>query len=284
MLAVLGVSLIGIVGYSAYGFLEDAGHEMWRDGYFAHGPARGDFNSFLRWVCTGIYVLWSLAVATGSAGGISSEREEDQWTSLTSTPLTGLEIVRAKMIGPAWGLRMVACLMFLLWALGLAVGSIHPLGLMACLVEFVVFTWFLTALGTFISLKSKNSTRSLAITMAVLIFLNGGYLFCCIPFRPDTPAIVAGSTPAVFALSLASVKDFDSISSNRQTGELIAACILGVLVYGFAAAGLTSALISSFDTLIDRPDRFRQGLTPGQRDEYLEGLSSKEIAYPEEVY
>ena len=35
---------------------------------------------------------------------------------LTSTPLSGQEILRAKMIGPVWGLRLVAYLLFLLWA------------------------------------------------------------------------------------------------------------------------------------------------------------------------
>ena len=103
-----------------------------------------------------------------------------------TTPLTGREILRAKMIGPIWGLRWVAYLLFLLWAIGLAVGSIHPFGVVACLVEFVVFTWFLSALGTSFSLRAKNSTRALASSMALLIFLNGGYLFCCIP---------CGSTP-----------------------------------------------------------------------------------------
>ena len=268
-LVVLGVALVGIIGYAAYGFLVPAVEEMWNDGYFVHGPARRDFNVFVRGVSTAIYVLWMLGIASSSASGLSSEREEDQWTSLISTPLEGHEILRAKMIGPVWGLRLVAYLLFLMWAVGLVVGAIHPLGLLACLVEFVVFTWFLTALGTFLSLRSKNSTRSLALTMALLIFLNGGYLFCCIPFEPNTPAIAAGSTPFIFAVSLMSVQDYGEIWTQPRSGEVFAACVMGVMLYGFAAAGLTSAMFAFFDSVVDRPDRFRQDRTPNQQREYL---------------
>jgi hypothetical protein len=255
---------------------------MWRDGYFVYGSARRDFNVFLRGVSTAIYVLWMLGIASSSASGLSSEREEDQWISLISTPLDGHEILRAKMIGPVWGLRLVAYLMFLMWAVGLVVGSIHPFGLLACLVEFVVFTWFLTALGTFLSLRSKNSTRSLALTMALLIFLNGGYLFCCIPLEPNTPAIAAGSTPFIFAISLLSVQDFGEVWQAHKSGEMFAACIMGVMLYGFAAAGLTSSMFASFDSAVDRPDRFRQDRTPNQQREYLRGRT-KEIRYPDEA-
>jgi hypothetical protein len=274
-LVVLGVGLVGVIGYSAYGFLAPAVEELWRDGYSVHGSARRDFNSFLRGVSTAIYVLWMLGIASSSASGLSSEREEDQWTSLISTPLEGHEILRAKMIGPVWGLMPVAYLMFLMWGVGLVVGSIHPFGVLACLVEFVVFTWFLTALGTFLSLRSKNSTRSLALTMAILIFLNGGYLFCCIPIEPNTMAIAAGATPFIFAMSLLSVQDYTEVWHQYRSGETFAACVMGVMFYGFAAAGLTSAMFGSFDSVVDRPDRLRHNRTPNQQREYLRGGPKK---------
>ena len=281
-LVVLGVALVGIIGYSAYGFVVPALDEMWNDGYFLYGSARRDFNVFLRGVSAAIYVLWFLGIASSSASGISSEREEDQWTSLTSTPLEGREILRAKMVGPVWGLRLVAYLLFLLWAVGLVVGSIHPFGVLACLVELVVFTWFLTALGTFFSLRSRNSTRSLASTMALLIFLNGGYLFCCIPFEPDTPAIAALSTPFVFTISLLSVQDFGEMFRIHRSGELIAACVACVIFYGCAAAGLTLSMFNSFDSVVDRPDRSRQARTPDQKGEYLKGRP-KGVRHPDEL-
>jgi hypothetical protein len=275
MLVVLGVALVGIIGYSTFGFLAPAVEELWRDGYSVHGSARQEFNLFLRGVSTAIYVLWMLGIASSAASGLSCEREEDQWISLISTPLEGHEILRPKMLGPVWGLRLLAYLMFLMWGVGLVVGSIHPFGLIACLAEFVVFTWFLTSLGTFLSLRSKNSTRSLALTMAILIFLNGGYLFCCIPIEPNTMAIAAGSTPFIFAVSLLSVQDFGEVWHQYRSGETFAACVMGVMSYGFAAAGLTSAMFASFDSVVDRPDRLRHNRTPNQQREYLRGGPKK---------
>jgi ABC-type transport system involved in multi-copper enzyme maturation permease subunit len=283
-LVVLAVAMVGCIAYSSYYLLEPAIQEIRKDGYFQYGDGRRDFNYFLRGVGTAIYLLWFLGIASSSSGALSSEREEDQWTSLLTTPLTGREILRAKMIGPVWGLRYVAYLLFLLWAIGLAVGSIHPLGLMACLVEFVVFTWFLVALGTSFSLRAKNSTRALASTMALLIFLNGGYLFCCIPLRINSMAIGAGSTPYIFTISLLSMQDMVDMWRGYQVGETIAGCILGVIFYAIAAAGLTAWLFASFDIIVDRPDRFRQKKTANQRREFLEGPIAKGIAFIDDFH
>jgi ABC-2 family transporter protein len=279
----MGVALVGAIGYSAYWMIVPAIEEIWNDGYFVYGSGRREFNYYLRGVSTAIYILWFLGIASSSSSTLSSEREEDQWTSLLTTPLTGREILRAKMIGPIWGLRLVAYLMFLLWAVGLAVGSIHPFGVLACLVEFVIFTWFLSALGTSFSLRSKNSSRALASTMALLIFLNVGYLFCCIPLRVDTPVIVAGCTPYIFTASLLSFSDLSETWRGYRNGEFVAACIIGTIFYGVAAAGLTASLFSAFDRIVDRPDRLNHKRTSNQRREYLEGSTSKEVSYIDEL-
>jgi len=263
VMTLVALGLIGLLIYLGFGSAVGAFDEVRRDGYGTVGPARSDLNEILRFTCTAIFVLWSLGVASGAASGLTSEREEDTWLTLTSTPMGGDEILRAKMIGPVWALRHLAYFQFTLWGLGGVAGAVHPLGLVASAAEFAVFTWFLTALGTFFSLRSKNSTRALAATIALLIFSNGGYLFCCIPFRLDTPAVIAGSTPAIVAVSLASYIDFRNTSSH-QTSELIAGCILGVLAYAVAAAGLTAASFVGFDAVVDRPDRFRRAMSSEQ--------------------
>ena len=198
---------------------------------------------------------------------------------MLATPLGGPEILRAKMIGPIWALRSLAYLMLGLWAIGLALGAIHPVGVMFCLVEMVVFTWFLSAIGTFFSLRSRNSTRALALTMATLVFLNVGYLFCLFPLQPNTAGVIAGSTPAIFAVSL--VNEENLRVWDRDEGGLVAGCLAGVIVYGIAAAGLTIRLFESFDRAVDRPDR-SGGMTPHQRGEMLRGRS-KEIVHDDEL-
>jgi hypothetical protein len=254
---------------------------MWNEGYSNFGPARRDFNVFLRFVSTAIFVLWSLGIASSAASGLTSEREEDTWTSLVATPLTGHEILRAKMIGPVWALRPLAYLMFGIWAMGLSVGAIHPNGVIFCLAELVVFTWFFTALGTAFSLRSKNSTRALAATMFTLVFLNGGYLFCCIPLRPNTAAIIGASTPAVFAVSLVSEENLRELWRYDQ-GSMVVGCVLGVLFYGVASVGLTIWTFESFDAAVDRPDRFRRELTDSQQQAMLMA-GPKRTAYGDDL-
>jgi ABC-type transport system involved in multi-copper enzyme maturation permease subunit len=280
----LSVGLVGLIVYLGFEPLIKASDELVRDGYFTRGVARTEFNAYLRGFTTAIYLLWFLGIASATATGLCSEREEDQWITLTSTPLSGDEILRAKMIGPVWGLRYLAYLLFGLWAIGLMVGSVHPLAVVACLIELAVFTWFLTSLGTFFSLKSKNSTRALASMMALLIVINGGYLFCCIPFQPHNMVIFGGMTPFILTVSLFSNQDLYELSLNHQYsqyGEIIAACVLSVLFYGFASAGLTSSLFSIFDTVVDRPDRLRQSRNPNQQREYLKS-SAKGIRWQDE--
>jgi hypothetical protein len=203
---------------------------------------------------------------------------------LTSTPLDGREILRAKMIGPIWGFKPVAYLLLALWSAGMVLGSIHPLGVLFIAIEFAAFTWFATTLGTFFSLRAKNSMRSLATTMATLIFLNGGYLFCCIPMRADSVMTATFCTPALITVALVSGRDLDRLGMGRSNdgGEWVVASVLGVAFYALVGLGLFAAMNSSFDKIVDRPDRLRQILTPAQLKEWKKGRS-KEIVYPDEL-
>ena len=152
-------------------------------GVSGYSPAANQFSIYLRTIGTLIYVLWALGVAVGAASGLAHEREQDTWTSLIATPLSGLEILRAKMFGAFWGIRWLGLLLLTLWLVGLAAGAVHPFGFVAVVLESAVFLWFADALGTYFSLKTRSSGRAMVATVAVLVLLNGGYLMCCIPFR-----------------------------------------------------------------------------------------------------
>ncbi len=64
---------------------------------------RLELNRELRGSSTFLFVLGMLAVASAAAVGITGEREQDTWTSLTASLLTGPEILRAKLFGAVWG-------------------------------------------------------------------------------------------------------------------------------------------------------------------------------------
>jgi hypothetical protein len=211
------------------------------------------------------YMTLVLAIGAGraAAGGITAEKEEDTWTSLTTTDLTGEEIVVAKMAGAAWGPRLLPAALMATWILGVVAGALHPLGLLLGLAELAVFTWFHAALGLYVSLHARTTTRAMALTIAVVLFANGGYLFCCLPLQPDTPAVAFGCTPAVLACSLVTwweVNDLVSLLSpapwsSSRLPELIGLVALGTLAYAVAAAGLSLASLIGFDAAIDRPSR-----------------------------
>jgi ABC-type transport system involved in multi-copper enzyme maturation permease subunit len=259
------LSLCGgvIMAYWILYFAGPAIQELWQYGYGWAGryTGREELNYCLRTCGTILYVLWMLGVGAAAASGITSEKEEDTWISLTTTTLTGTEILNAKMLGAVWSMRRIAYAVFGLWAFGVAIGAIHPFGLLAEMLEWTVFTWFATALGTFTSLKSRTTIRATATTVVVLALLNVGYMMCCVPFRPDTPMIMVGCTPAIVAISLMSFGDlwgllgFVSAGYRRQEGELVATCVLSLVGYAVAAIALTALSISGFDKAVDRPKR-----------------------------
>jgi len=258
----VGLSLGSFLVYGLISLGSRAFYEMlswgygsaWKDG------ARNDFNAFLRYVCTIVYLIWILCVSAMAAGGVTTEREADTWVSLIGTPLDGSEILRAKMIGAAWGVRLLGALLIVLWTLGLLCGSVHPAGFLIVLLEAAVFSWFAIALGTCASLWSKSTLRAQATTIAILVVLNGGYLLCCIPLSPSTMIVSFGCTPFIEAISLLSFEDVRGMlttssqsMSRRFETEAIITCVMGTLAYAAGAFMLTMTAIGGFDRAVDRP-------------------------------
>jgi ABC-type transport system involved in multi-copper enzyme maturation permease subunit len=254
----------GVVGYSTCVMAREAFVELREYGYGSSGAnsARNDFNTYIKVIGTLTYVVWVLGVASAASSGVTSEREGDTWVSLTSTPLEGWEIIRAKLFGAVWGTRGLGLILLGLWGVGLACGAIHPFGLVALQVVTAVFLWFVTALGVYLSLRSKTSARAMTATVALLLLLNGGYLLCCIPLQPDTSLVLAGVTPYVEVVSCLTYGDLWNLfflgeSSGGRTGsrETALTCLASVLIYGAAALLLTVRASGAFDEEIDRPRR-----------------------------
>ncbi len=60
------------------------------------------------------------------------------------------------------------------WLFGLALGALHPIGLLMAITGLAVFLYFASALGTLFSLRSKTSGQALARTLGVLLMVNLG--------------------------------------------------------------------------------------------------------------
>jgi ABC-type transport system involved in multi-copper enzyme maturation permease subunit len=263
---ILALAFGGLLLWSLIDPVSRASNELGLYGYsfttVSEYSARYSLNWTLRFWGTAIYVLLVLGVAANAATCVSSEREADTWTSLTSTPLPGTEILRAKMLGAVWSMRWLWSVLILLWIFGLSLGAVHPAGFLFCALELVVFVAFAAAFGTFLSLRSKTSLRAQVATIGALVVLNGGYLLCCIPAEPDSPLVAAGCTPFIMAVSLISFGEVSGLGATPAVeGKIALTCLVGTLIYALGAFGLAVTACEGFDRAIDRPRRDRPART-----------------------
>ncbi|WZO99907.1 ABC transporter permease subunit [Isosphaeraceae bacterium EP7] len=225
--------------------------------------ARHNFNVYVR-VLTGFVTAgWLLAVAAAASASITSEREGDTWISLMASTLDPHEVLRAKLVGSIWSLLPIPLLMMVYWAIGLAVGSVHPFGAAVAFLELCLFTAFAVTLGVYFSLTMKSSARALAATVGTMIFLNGAYLFCIVPMmRNERMELFAGFGPFLVALALLTPTEYtqmwngSAFTYRRDFGELIFASVLGSLWYGAGAALMFGLSHARFDEFVERPRRF----------------------------
>jgi hypothetical protein len=134
------------------------------------------------------------------------------------------------------------------------------------MVGLSVYEAFAAALGTLVSLASASTARALVVTVGSLIFLNGGYLFCCLPFGPPGAWAGLGCTPFLMyhaQASYADLHDFARVGSSGSFtslgGELAGAGVLSLLIYGFGALALNILAEIAFDDAVDRPARPGRG-------------------------
>ena len=168
----------GYLAYYTVWYAMMAFADMWE-----HGYSQGKFN--YAWNMHGIYFYWLLhytipliylvgvtLVAGSAAAAITSEHEEDTWVSLTSTDLTGPEIIFAKLWGALRRRRRLAEVIVLLAAVGAAAGALNVLSIPFLIVALAIYGWFAAALGVWVSLHLRSTWRAQFFTVACLIFLN----------------------------------------------------------------------------------------------------------------
>ena len=129
-------------------------------------------NQSLRQFSAGLYLIGLVAVAAMAATSVTGERERGTWTSLEMTLVTGREIARAKVSGTLRAMRGLMIPFVILWGIGLATGSAHPMGVLASAAGLLVFLRYGAALGVFCSMISPSSGRAIATTAAALFASN----------------------------------------------------------------------------------------------------------------
>jgi hypothetical protein len=224
----------------------------------------------------------ALLLGAGAATGITMEREKDAWTSLTVTPLEGQEIVTGKILGALWRVRGILAALLFVWLIGLICGAVHPLGFLLAIVVTSIDLTFIAVLGTYLSLRSKSSARAIAASIAILVFLNGGYLFCCTLAMngPGSILFTAGVTPMIVTAAPFSFSELEEfLRDPPHTHEpsrttIFMTGVFSLAFYGVSAFVLLHACLSRFETEVDRP---RRGFS-----DYPDSVSREGIVFEEQ--
>ncbi len=255
----LVIAGVGGLGYAVYRLGLPAFQEVLDYGYGSGGSqsARNALSMAVRVLTVCLYLLTATLLGAGAATGITMERERDAWTSLTVTALEGHEIVTGKILGAFWRVRGLLIALPFAWLIGMICGAVHPLGFLLAIVTSSINLAFIAVLGTYISLCSRSSARAIAASIAILVFVNGGYLFCCMPALngPET-IITAGASPWLVTAAPFSWSDLELHPYPRYGSSLATLAVTFVINIGFYSA-LTFALfhtcLARFEIEVDRP-------------------------------
>jgi ABC-type transport system involved in multi-copper enzyme maturation permease subunit len=263
IMLLLGLGVVVGLCYWVYELGLPAIQEALEYGYGPTGVTtmRSHMNTSVRILTAILYVLMGLMLASSAATGFTTEREKDTWVSLISTPLDGREIVTGKILGAFWRVRGLLATLLLIWLMGVVSGAVHPLGLLAVVVLTSLYALFIALVATCFSLRCKSSVRSVTATIGVLVFLNGGYLFCCVPFMHGSGEMVflAGFTPMIVTGAVFTFTELEAffhlshgftIPSRADVSMLV---FFSVVLHASAAFALLHTCLNQFETVVDRP-------------------------------
>ena len=102
------------------------------------GQARLEFAIALRQFSSILALLCAFGIIAAASSSVTLERKRDTWLGLIATPLSGWEILRAKLPGALWYARGYFVTLIALWTVGLPGWRLHPVGFLAGLAELAV--------------------------------------------------------------------------------------------------------------------------------------------------
>ena len=235
------------------------------------GQARLDFNIALRQLTGGLAFIYYLVIAGAAAESIVNERERDTWLGLIVTPLSGWEILRAKMLGVIWKTRPLGLVILATWIVGLSTGALHPLGFLAAVAVAGASCGLFAALGVTMSLWSsdRNQATGRVIVPLTLSFTVGAFPFM-IPGLASVAAAI-GSPPFQLWAALLSYDDVRDLIRSRGLSHFavigvrgatdarlfLTAWLFGVVAQAVGGLILSRNAVRGFAAAVGRPIRGR---------------------------
>jgi hypothetical protein len=259
-------------------------------GGLAAGQARLEFNIALRqfsafWAWGYVLELYGAAVE-----GVKRERERGTWLGLIATPLSGWEILRAKMLGPVLSRLRGTFILIALWTVGLMAGAVHPLGFLAAVTGLAAVAWFCSALGVSRSLREGGMKRAghplalvvrrvaaVGVTMLVGAISSALAWSSLLSYEDVFSVVHSGAFVQFGATPIPKVVGFlDNVPLDARvlgarvmmfgTGALqmvvgaravVAVWLAGTTALGAGAYSVTRAMCRDFDVEVGRPTRPR---------------------------
>jgi ABC-type transport system involved in multi-copper enzyme maturation permease subunit len=250
-LGFLGVAANAIVVVVALGF---TAYFFWLTVTNAIGFDEDGFFYFAAVETIVLGVCFMLLLAARAAGLVTIEKERDCWISLLSTPLTGSEIMRAKMVGNLYAARWGYFLLMITWVLAAFFDARYALIIPLLTISFVLCILFVTNVGLEYSLSSSTSLRAMGATLATVFFVGGGYFICCcFGFSAmggggnEDDLLAIGMAPLLPYVVSAPAWLFAMGSDEWGKGQLLIAYGFGTLGYAFANVMLAVDLSNRFD-------------------------------------
>ena len=194
-----------------------------------------------------------------AAGLIANEKERDCWISLISTPLEAHQIIWGKVGGNLYAFRWMLLPIGVIWLSQLVFSPLYLIAIPLHLLAIVATLYFATAVGLSFSLKFDSSLKAIGATLGTLIFVGGGYLFCCcIPiFISSGPG---GQGTLMFMVCIPFLQAIPGPLivhglDQHEGGLLLIDYIFGTFGYAAMASTLASSLVSNFDAWTGRTTR-----------------------------
>jgi len=208
-----------------------------------HGHARTGMNYVLCEKAGLLYFAAMVAAAILAASGVAGERARGTWASLLSTPLDRRSILRAKMLAAAWTVRVPLGLLVFFYLASLASTAMHPIGFVVGIAAVASFVWFAVALGTYVSLRSRDANRAIGRTALILAAVDLGPAAILYPLIGDSAKMITTPVLAVeLPMSRMRFQMFaEAIRVEPVAGVALLVALGVVLAHAIAAWLLTRA-------------------------------------------
>jgi ABC-type transport system involved in multi-copper enzyme maturation permease subunit len=127
-------------------------------------------NNILRVVGVGAAAAWCTAAAFRAADSLARERQKGTLDVVLLLPLERRDLLGAKWLGCILRWRQIGYVLFAIGAIGLFTGALHPWAVLLTALLIGAYLIFLTSLGLWLGLASRNRLWA-NMTMALVLLL-----------------------------------------------------------------------------------------------------------------